>query len=89
MLVKAISVVEYVDNVKQVLRSELNEPTWYRVVGSVRRATGTYQGSKYATSEYNDDPPYLKVDRYIRFYECKKLLEDKAVLVLPDDIIFD
>jgi len=53
------------------------------VVGTVRRALGTYVGPEFYDS---DEQGSLKVSKYVRLYEVKTTLADKPSLVHPDDI---
>lgn len=58
------------------------------VVGSVLRATGKYIPGRTFSSFLgeDDEPPRLKVDKYVRLYEVKVFMGDKPILVHPDDI---
>jgi hypothetical protein len=59
------------------------------VIGSVKRAIGTYvPGSvSYSLDGSPDEcPSYLKVSKYVRLYECRTAIGGRSFLVRPDDI---
>lgn len=57
----------------------------YKVVGSVIKYTGKYQEE--SNSYENYEPAHLKVDKGVRFYQCRENLTSPIVLVHHSDII--
>ena len=81
--------VEYNDKNQKILHFGFVEPHTMTVVGSVKKALGTYKagtpiGDFNYANEYEQGT--LKVLKYVRLYEVKSKLTDKPSLVHPDDI---
>lgn len=74
---------------KNLMFSEY-EPFDCYVVGSVKKALGTYvKGdclANFLEAVGYTNPPYLKVSKYVWLYECRLFLTGKAFYVYPGDI---
>lgn len=81
--------VKYNDKGQKILHFNFVEPHTMTVVGSVKKALGTYEAGA-PVGDFNYANEYeqgrLKVLKYVRLYEVKSQLTDKPVLAHPDDI---
>lgn len=74
------TVLAYEGNVRKHVRIPVKEPNAI-ITGMVKRALGKYVRGGY------DDQAYLKVDKYVWLYECRRSLTGKSFLVDPSDIV--
>ena len=85
VLVRRTCTVEYTDERKKELVF-LDQQRPMLVVGIRRKAIGTYPSGHLIRFDSEYCGPYLRVDKWLWLYECRKTMRSRPVLVHPDDI---
>lgn len=82
--VRRICTVSYLYDVRQMFFDDFGRSAI--VIGSTRKALGTYQQGRRFGDPPDWEPARLKVANYVRLYVCRTKFSGPEFLVHPDDI---
>lgn len=82
--VRQVCTIDYDGDQKRFFFEDFNQSA--NVIGSVKRAIGTCLPGRTEWLHDDNDPPRLKVSKYVWLHECRTAMGGRSFLVRPDDI---